>query len=171
MQTDRQFVRRANFYPQFNDNSASFFQPQPEHGSKHIEKRKNRRYRICGHLLSVCDYYAGQILDISRTGLSCQIVHFLTKANDKICHIKPFRSDKIDILSPGLAGYFFRSLPVREVWDLNLGQLYQENKEIIAYRRSILLASPLREDQFASLKYYLADDLRAGGSMPPELFK
>lgn len=159
MQENIQPAQGSSFYPQFNDHQIRFPLPRPKQGPRCAERRKARRYQVRGHLLSVCDYYAGQILDISRTGLSFKIVHFLSQADGKVCCMEPRQSDKLDILSPGLSGYFFRDMRVQTVWDLNLGQLYQENKDIIAYRRSVLLASPLEDKQFAKLQRYLLDGL------------
>lgn len=166
MQENIQPAHGLRIYPQFSDYPTYFSLPQPEHGLRHVERRQTRRYGVRGHLLSVCDYYAGQILDISRTGLSCKIVHFLGRGDGKVCRIKPRQSDRLDILSPGLNGYFFRDLQVREVWDLNLGRLYPENENIIVYRRSIQLVTPFQNDGLASLQRYLVDDLREKMSPP-----
>lgn len=124
------------------------------YGQEKIERRRVRRYRVQGRLLSICKSYAGQILDISRCGLAFQIVHFLPHAGGK-GKAHPRQSARLDILSPGLSGYFFRDLPVKTISDLNLGRLHPENDGIIAYRRSVQLLEPLGIDQLLLLERYL----------------
>ncbi len=149
----QQPVHTFNFAPGSDKHRPPAPRTWMNNGLQEVERRRARRYQIQGRLLSVCAYYAGQILDISRTGLAFQIVYFLKEAGGKADG--PLKSDTLDILSPGLTGYFFRDLPVQTVCDLSLGQLYPENDAIIAYRRSVRLAEPLRKDQLLSLQRYL----------------
>ena len=87
------------------------------------DRRNFPRFRVCKHLLSVCDFHAGQILEISRTGLSFEVVHFRQSVEGNIVPAsKPRQSDKIDILSLGFDGYLFRNLSVLAVFDLQLGR-------------------------------------------------
>lgn len=134
--------------------------PQPwlMPGWTEVERRQVCRFRVQKHLLSVCANYAGQILDISRTGLAFRLVHFLPQAGGKR-GIHPHQSDTLDILSPGLDGYFFKDLRVRTVCDRSLGRLYPENKDLILYRRSVRLLEPLHADQLASLQRYLEGNI------------
>ena len=158
MQENIHPVHDATFYPQFAIYPGCTSRRQPESTLHHAERRKTRRYRVRGHLLSVCDNYAGQIQDISQTGLSFTIVHFLTQAGDNLSQLKPQPSDKLDILTPGLVGYFFRNVAVQTVSDLNLGRLYPKNQDIIVYRRSVRLATPLDDAQLTRLQRFLMDD-------------
>lgn len=147
-------ARAFNYTPSISIQPPLSSQAGQLNGMNKVERRQTRRYQVQGRLLSVCEFYAGQILNISRTGLAFQIVHFLPTAGGKAGH-HPLRSDKLDILSPGLSGYYFRNLQVKTIWDLNVGRLYPENDSIIAFRRSVQLVEPLRNDQLESLQRYL----------------
>jgi hypothetical protein len=130
---------------------------QPYYRAKETfkDRRNFWRYKPRKNILSVCEHNAGQILDISLTGMAFKISHCLERSGDGKIGNRPKRSDTINILGPALDGYIMREVPVKTIADRSMGHMYPGNKNIQLYRRMIQFAAPLTESQFSCLLPYL----------------
>lgn len=123
-----------------------------------IERRRFPRYRLGNGLLCVSDYYAGQIMDISPTGMAFHLVNFtMPPAKATLLHL-PLQSGNVSILHAGPLSYFImKNLRVKETHDLATGLLYPGNANIMTFRRGVSFAEPLADGEFDTLHPYLAE--------------
>lgn len=121
------------------------------------DRRKFPRFKVADELLCVSDYSAGQILDISPTGMAFQVVNFsLNSAKDSPIQ-PPLQCEKLSILHTGPLSFFImKNLLVKESHDRTTGLLYPGNSNIRTYRRGVGFAVPLATTVFDSLQPYLA---------------
>lgn len=121
------------------------------------DRRRSPRFRVGNELLCVSDDYAGQILDISPTGLAFQLVKFRPTSAKVSSMPQPRQSEKLNILHAGPLSFFImKNLQVKGLHDLATGLLYPGNAEIVNYRRGVSFAVPLAEKEFDALHPYLA---------------
>ena len=96
-----------------------------------VDRRISKRYRVKGRLLAVCEFYSGEILDISRSGFSYKIAHIRTEEEAIPPVVNPNPSRIIDIFSPDLCRHLIIDLDIDEVFDLYAGPLYADNQRIL----------------------------------------
>ena len=138
----------------------------PSHGEMQLheasppvaDRRRFSRFKVGDELLCVSDCHAGQILDISPTGMAFQLVNFrLTSAKDSSTPQPCSQSEKLNILHAGpLSFYIMKNLEIKESHDRTTGLLYPGNATIVTYRRGVSFAVPLAEREFDALQPYLS---------------
>ena len=89
------------------------------------ERRHLRRYRLKERLLAVCEFYSGEIFDISRTGFSYRVSHVRNEEGNNLRRVKPIPSRSVDIFSPARCWHLFRDLEIKEVFDLYVDRFIQ----------------------------------------------
>lgn len=126
------------------------------------DRRTARRFRVKERLLAVCDSYAGEIYDFSRSGFSFRIVHVRKEEKKTGRRVKPSPSRTVDIFSPGGCLHLFRDLDIEVVSDRYTGPLYTDNGRILQFRRGVRFAVDLTDDQMKNLLPYLSSELENG---------
>lgn len=121
------------------------------------DRRQHPRFKVGNELLCISDYTAGQILDISPTGMAFKLVNFsLRSANDSSSQA-PLQCKKLSILHAGPLSFFImKDLNIKESHDKTTGLLYPGNGNIKTYRRGVGFAEPLAAKEFEALQPYLA---------------
>jgi hypothetical protein len=122
------------------------------------DRRKSPRFKVGNKLICVSDNYAGQILDISPTGLAFQLVKFLSqKATSSAPMHQPSTSERLNILHAGpLSFSIMKNLRISKLHDRATGLLYPGNADIVNYRRGVGFAVPITDNEFETLRPYLA---------------
>lgn len=121
------------------------------------ERRRFPRFKVGNELICVSDDYAGQILDISPTGLAFQLVKFRPTSTKVASMPQPRQSEKLNILHAGPFSFFImKNLEVKGLHDRETGLLYPNNADIVNYRRGVSFALPLADNEFDALQPYLA---------------
>jgi len=120
--------------------------------------RNSRRYEVKRPLLAVCDFYSGEIFDISRCGFSFRIAHIRNEEGSLLRAVKPSPSRTVNIFSPGSFRHLLKDLEIDKVFDLLIGPLYTDNGKILQYRRGVRLAAPLTDYQMQVVQPYLEND-------------
>lgn len=121
------------------------------------DRRKSPRFKVGNELLCVSDDYAGQILDISPTGMAFALVKFRLHATNAAPMHQPCQSERLNILHAGPLSFFImKNLQVNEWHDRSTGLLYPGNAALVNYRRGVGFAVPLTAKEFAALQPYLA---------------
>lgn len=122
------------------------------------DRRRYPRFKVGDELLCVSDYCAGQILDISPTGMAFQLVNFSLKSAKDAAISSPLQCEQLSILHTGPLSFFImKNLQVKESHDRTTGLLYPGNPQIKTYRRGVGFAVPLAAKEFDALQPYLSE--------------
>lgn len=145
-QTHVQYRGPARNMPFLTDSLQSQRRKSPKN------KRKHRRFKVRRGMLAVSETFMGQILDISKTGLSFLILHFLKDPGKTPDLFRKISS--LDILSSGLTGYILKTIPVISTFDQELGPMFPDRKDIIVFRRGIQIP-PFSLEQFEMVQRFI----------------
>lgn len=123
----------------------------------HAERRNNIRYRLERPLLAVSEYYSGEIFDIGRNGLSFMIVHLYNESDPSPNRWESHYIDILDVRTQKENIHLVKGLRVEEAYDVYLGALHPDNRQILKFRRGVKLAGAMSDSQLERLLPYLAE--------------
>lgn len=121
------------------------------------DRRKSPRFKVGNELLCAAEDYAGQILDISPTGMAFALVKFRPTSTNAAPMQQPCKNERLNILHAGpLSFIIMKNLQANKLYDRSTGLLYPGNADIVNFRRGVGFAVPLTCSEFEALQPYLA---------------